>query len=103
MSISVKDKQRAVLITIAACCLETVTSEEEPHTFRANKLSAAQTAISKATDDYTGGSFQGEDMKKAEQVFEVTRRAIEKLYREPKPRRVSNERRRGQDGRFLAG
>lgn len=101
MSISVQDKQQAVLISIAACCLETAQGNEPPHSFRANKINAALAAIKKATDDYKGEGFIGEDMVKAEAVYEVTRKAIEKLYAPPKVKRHMSERVRGRDGRFM--
>lgn len=99
---SVFDKRSAVHISIAAGLVEMVRRDEKLHSFRYNKLSAALDKLLEAASDYTGGGFQGEDIRKAGEVLDDIERLINKKFAEPKPRRASNERRRGQDGRFLA-
>lgn len=97
--ITTEDKQRAVLLTIGLCCIEAVMKLEKPSSFVHNKLNAACTALARATDDYVSHSFQGENMAKAEAVFDATERHVKRLFRLPK---VKKERVRGRDGRFLA-
>lgn len=75
--------------------------EEAPQSFVHNKLSAACTAIAKATNDYVSHSFQGEDMEKALEVYEQTNRHVKRLFRPPRVKRTTKERVRGRDGRFV--
>jgi len=103
MSISVKDKQAAVLLSMAACCIEAVYIEERPQSFRHNKMGSALTALRTATDDYAGPDFQGDDMVKAEIIYDKMKKHVDKLFAPPKVKRVPGERVRGRDGRFVRG
>ena len=101
--ITTEDKQRAVLLTIGLCCIEAVMKSEKPQSFVHNKLNAACTNLAKATDDYVSHSFQGENMAKAEAVFDATNRHVMRLFRPVSVKSsAKKERVRGRDGRFLA-
>jgi hypothetical protein len=98
---TVPDKQKAVILSIGLCCIEAVYREEKPQSFPHNKLAAAMTNIAKATDDYLSEAFQGPDMAKAEEIFNVTKKAVDKHFKPPRVKRTATGRTRGQDGRFI--
>jgi len=101
-TVSITEKRRAVHISIAAGLVEMVRRDEKEFSRTYNKLSAALDKLLDAANGYTGNGFQGEDIRKAGEVLDDIERLINKKFAEPKPRRVSNERRRGQDGKFVA-
>lgn len=101
-TISITEKRKAVHISIAAGLVEMVRRDEKEFSRTYNKLSAALDKLLDAANGYTGNGFQGPDIVRAGEVLDDIERLINKKFAEPKPRRASNERRRGQDGRFLA-
>ena len=101
-SIFSSDKRKAVCISLAAGLVEMVRRDEKEFSRTYNKLSAALDKLLDAANGYTGNGFQGEDIRKAGEVLDDIERLINKKFAEPKPRRVSNGRQRGRDGRFLA-
>ena len=101
-TISITEKRKAVHISIAAGLVEMVRRDEKEFGRTYNKLSAALDKLLDAANGYTGNGFQGEDIRKAGEVLDDIERLINKKFAEPKPLKVSNERRRGQDGRFIA-
>lgn len=105
MTITIQDKQKAVMISLAAGALETVLVSEKPGSFRRNKLTAAADYMRKATDDYTGPGFQGPDMEKATKLIEDFARKVIRTFSPPKTKsespRTGNVRLRGRDGRFM--
>ena len=99
---SITEKRKAVHISIAAGLVEMVRRDEKEFSRTYNKLSAALDKLLEAANGYTGDGFQGPDITRAGEVLDDIEKLINKKFSEPKPRRASNERRRGQDGRFLA-
>ena len=101
-TVSITEKRRAVHISIAAGLVEMVRRDEKEFSRTYNKLSAALDKLLEAANGYTGDGFQGPDIVKAGEVLDDIEKLINKKFAEPKPRRVSNGRQRGRDGRFLA-